>query len=65
MLAKATDESAVSAGDEFILVTNYGDWAKNGKPYTPESLLREASIDVIYEGDEKTVIMAEWEATGA
>jgi len=46
-LSKVTDESTVSAGDEFVLVTNYGDWAVNSPPHTPGSLLREASIDVI------------------
>lgn len=51
----------VSTGDSVTLVTNYGDYAFNSDPYTPHSLLRDASVQIIYEGDDTSYVLAEWE----
>lgn len=58
-----TGATTVSAGDDFIIVTNYGDWAKlsPSSPHHPGSLLRDASVQMIWEDDGSSQVIDEWD----
>lgn len=62
-LDELTGATTVSAGDDFIIVTNYGDTILSpSSPQHPGELLRNVdSVQMIWEGDESTQIISEWE----
>ncbi|MFC6756602.1 MULTISPECIES: type IV pilin [Haloarcula] len=57
--------SDVSATDNTTLVTNFVDYKRNPDPYSPGSMLRNATVRVIYEGDERSAVIDTWEGPGA
>jgi len=61
-LASVSEVDSMSAGDQFRIVTNYGDYAAPNPP-NPGGLLRDGSVDIIYESDDESVIVAEWDGS--